>query len=288
MRRSWTFSRADSRIGAPLSSSTLQSATWPLAGSAKTSRAGHERRRDLPEPVADRQRCAPFSVNFTFGASGSADGSRAASAFRYCSANADEARAIASTPVRGWSARVVVLKRDRHAPALRIGDAVGRVGLGLPRRRGRDRRACRGPTRFSAIFVARTSPIRAPSVSDLPVREQRGAALPAHLDARGVDGLRDSRRFDDDARGVQREVVAVEVVRDRRTRACVSGNFGVGAIGDGAGVNAGFGREHGVAGAVELRASPTRGPARAGGRRRRADRRRPCPRSSASCPSCGG
>ena len=52
----------------------------------------------------------------------------------------------------------------------------------------------------------------------------------------GVHGLRHSHRLDDDARGVQGEVVAVEVVRNDELRV-LSGNFGAGAIGDGAGAN---------------------------------------------------
>ena len=76
--------------------------------------------------------------------------------------------------------------------------------------------------------------------------------MSVHVDPRGIDGFRHSRRFDDDPRGVQREIVAVEVVRDHELARVVR-KFRRRRNRRRRRRESGLGRQHGVARGVELR-----------------------------------
>ena len=60
MRRSWIFSRSDSRTGAAVFVEHRPECHLPVRGIGEDIAAGDERRLGLPEPVADRQTLRRF------------------------------------------------------------------------------------------------------------------------------------------------------------------------------------------------------------------------------------
>ena len=148
-------------------------------------------------------------MNFTLGASGSDDWVAGRERLQVLLGEPDEARAIARRgPAAACANEMVTRRRER------IGDAVGVSGSRLPRDVQSVRRHAEANEVLGHLRGAHFTDSCTLGQLSVPFDSSVAPRCPRTSMRDGFDGLGDARRLDDDARGVEREVVAVEVVGD--------------------------------------------------------------------------